>query len=459
MKRKKIIPYPFQKKGVYKIWKFNGLAIIGDPMGLGKTVQACEYARIYKNKRPIVVVCKVSGRSIWEEHFFHILGAHCDILTGRTEDTDRKQQRITIINWDIIHPWERYLKLLGGCSEESLLILDEIHSIKNSSANRTKAIRRVAKHFKFRIGISATLAMTKPDDIWIPCNTIQPTFYPERLLFRFEFCKPKINQWGAWDYSGATHTKKLHKILKKTILIRRKKVTSAPKHRTVIPMECDLTEYKEAEKNFAAWLRKSKTKKERKKIMKAAVLQKHNHLKRLASRLKFEAVQQWIKDFSEDSDESLLLWAYHTNIIRQLQKTCTTKNSVIYDGKVSPKKKEEAVKRFQNKDARFFIGQIRSASESLTLTTARSAAFVELDYNPAIIEQAEDRIWGRLDGTQDLPANIYYLIATNTIEEDLCEIIQSRSEVTKAILDGKKDTTNTLTIHDMLERSIRRRNV
>ena len=125
--------------------------------------------------------------------------------------------------------------------------------------------------------------------------------------------------------------------------------------------------------------------------------------------------------------------------------------SVVVDGSVSGKKRKIAVQIFQkNKSIRLFIGNIKAAGVGITLTAANTLAFVEMDWTPGDHTQAEDRIH-RIG--QKKAAMIYYLIAKNTIEESLCELIQKKAAILSATLDGKK-RINRLDIFNELQKAL-----
>jgi len=80
-------------------------------------------------------------------------------------------------------------------------------------------------------------------------------------------------------------------------------------------------------------------------------------------------------------------------------------------------------------------------------------AFVEIDFVPGIMLQAEDRPH-RIG--QEHIVNISYLIAKDTIEETLCKLLQSKQEVISQVLDGTRSDYD-LEIYDELAKSFRKK--
>ena len=63
--------------------------------------------------------------------------------------------------------------------------------------------------------------------------------------------------------------------------------------------------------------------------------------------------------------------------------------------------------------------------------------------------QASDRVH-RIG--QNETTNIYYLVAENTIEERIANIIQSKASIVGSVLDGKN--AETLDVHSLLLESL-----
>lgn len=110
---------------------------------------------------------------------------------------------------------------------------------------------------------------------------------------------------------------------------------------------------------------------------------------------------------------------------------------VYHNGKLTEKKKNEAVEKFQNDDSiRVFIGNIVSASVGLTLTAADVVLFNNFSFVPAENLQAEDRIH-RLNQTK--PCTVYYQSFNGTYFDKMLEIVHNKEEVIDKIIITEKE--------------------
>jgi SNF2 family DNA or RNA helicase len=99
-------------------------------------------------------------------------------------------------------------------------------------------------------------------------------------------------------------------------------------------------------------------------------------------------------------------------------------------------KRDKAVESFQNSSkTKLFCGNIVAAGTGLTLTAADTLMFGELSYVPAEHAQASDR--HHRIGQVAENVSCHYLIADNTLEEKVCEMLHSKMQTVDQILDGK----------------------
>ena len=110
---------------------------------------------------------------------------------------------------------------------------------------------------------------------------------------------------------------------------------------------------------------------------------------------------------------------------------------VVYNGKMSLKQKDEAIKRFyENPDVMVFLGNIIAAGVGINLVNARYMVFNNIDYVPGNNKQMEDRIWRR---TQKRECHIVYQIFRNTQYEKIWNTVLKKELVIDQIIKKESE--------------------
>ena len=434
--------FPFQEIGVGFIEEKNGRALIADEMGLGKTVQALAWLQLHPELKPVVIIVPASLKLNWmQEANKWMTDRKVSIKSGKTPCYLSSKTDIIVINYDVLSSWVDTLIKIAP----KVLIMDEIHAIKNSTTKRTKAVKKLAKGITHVIGLSGTPIVNRPIEAYNALTIINSAAIPNFKVYTKRFCAAKYNGYG-WDFSGASNTDELHQLLVHAFMIRRKKsevLKDLPdKLKSFVPMELDNDdEYAYAENDFITYLKTTKGASAAERASNAEALAKIEALKQLAVQGKMEQVIDWVDTFL-DSDQKLVLFGVHKFAIDAIMREFGSL-AVKIDGSVSMKDRDTAVQRFQNDpNIRLFVGNIQAAGTGLTLTKAFDLAFMELPWSPKILDQAEDRVYGRVNDLHG--ANIYFLLAAGTIEEKIAKLLDEKRKIIDAVMDGEKTSEKSL---------------
>jgi len=428
---------PFQKAAVKYICN-NKRVIIADEPGLGKTIEALAAAHSL-NAYPIVVVCPASLKLNWKhEAEKWLIGKTASIWDSKNkEKTD-----IIITNYDII------AKLAGDlrAAEPKTVIFDESHYIKNRKSQRANAAKEIAKGVEVVIELTGTPVMNRAEEL---INQLA-------VIGRLE------DMGGAWTilkrYCWSTsRTEEFNQNLRATCFVRREKSTVLKelpkKQRVVMPVSVNLGDYNRKkkqvieyiankmreDKDLMARVEAAKTKEEKKAIVKeyrkiaktlSALLPEIEELKQIAAEAKMPAVIEWIKSFLE-TEKKLVVFAHHQKIVKMLAKEF----GVPYiNQETSLNERQRQVEAFQNDpNVNLIIGTLGTMGVGLTLTAATDVLIVELGWNAAQVDQAEDRIH-RIG--QEGSVTAWYIVAEGTIETELMEMIEQKRALATEITEG-----------------------
>lgn len=193
------------------------------------------------------------------------------------------------------------------------------------------------------------------------------------------------------------------------------------------------SEYAKAEKDFIEYLKEYKGNEAALRAKNAECITQINTLKQVAVKGKLSQVIKWIQDFLE-TDQKLVVFAVHHFVIDKLMETFP-KISVKFDGRDNMKEKDEAQNKFQTDPSiRLFIGSIRAGGVAIDLFAASNVAFVELPWTPGEVDQASDRCH-RIGQTEQV--TVHYLLATDTVEDKIVQLLDSKRKVISNVIDGQ----------------------
>ena len=453
--------FPYQQECVNEIDWFLGRSLLAAEPGLGKTLMSLSWLMLHPEALPAVVVCPASVKFVWEREALNFFRMKSRVLEGMTpDDAMGKRSPLLIVNYDILTAWLPWLRK----HRPKTIIIDECQycanlrvrrNRKNQKIQRTWSVKKLCKGRPYVLALSGTPLMNKPIELFNILNILCPGVFNSRREYIEEYCDPTWTPWGV-KYTGATNTKQLHDLLIDTCMVRRRKVDVLKdlpeKLRSVVPVPLsDPSEYRRASDDFLSWLRVQDPRRA-KSASRAEALTKVGYMLRLAARLKMDAVADWINVFLRGSDEKLVVFAVHKDVIAELLERIKAK-TVVIDGSVTGRARERLVDQFQNDGkTRVMIGNIQAAGTGITLTAASTVLLIELTGRPGDLVQAEDRC--HRIGTRST-VWCHYMVAKGTIEERMCEIVQRKQRVLSSVLDGGPND-NDLDVYDELLEELRR---
>lgn len=443
--------YPYQKEGIQQIQKFGGRVLLADEMGLGKTIQTLHWIRKHK-KTPALVVCPASLKWNWRQEILKMGGKPIILEGTRAKTIHRKTNRdIIIINYDILDAWADKIKAI----RPKAIVLDEAHYVKNASAQRSKAAWKICQKTPHVLCLTGTPLTSRLSELWNVLRMCVPDLFPSYPQYAKRYCNRRLKVYRGrrhWDDSGAKNVRELHKTLKSHCMIRRLKkdvLHELPeKIQQVIPIQITKNkEYQAFVEEFQSWVKRNKGEILTRKRTQA--LTHMGELRRLIARLKLPQIYEHI-DIALQNTDKILVFAVHQKIVQAIHQRYKRLSVCLY-GKTPMQDRPRIVTAFQtNKRIRLFVGNVQAAGVGLNLTKAGLVIFAEADYLPATMTQATDRAH-RIG--QKKSVLVQYLVATNTIEEKMYELLKKKQRVIGNVLDDGK-TSHDLDIKSELLRTV-----
>lgn len=381
---------PYQAEAIE--WARNREAVLfGDEMRLGKTIQALGFINCHPMTETVLVVCPDTAKINWKREMQKWL------ISTFIEKT--------VINYDRLHELD-YSKKYDVC------ILDEGHYIKNEETIRAQFCLRIKADR--RLALDGTPILSRPIELWPILRYLYPAKFPteKRGAYSIRYCNGHVankeikRRDGStfikkvWDERGASNLVDLERNLRQHIMIRRLRRDVwqyLPPRRELVELPTDSLPQPlwgalmEANQRFD-FIAKKYEKGVAEMIdalnvawSQMAVLRHDVGMEKARMSIDF------VKDAVEGSGK-VVLFAWHHDVIDYLAANLEAYNPQILHGGMNGNKKQKALDTFKNDStARVFIGQILTAGVAISLASASHEIFVEQDWTPGIMDQAESR--------------------------------------------------------------------
>lgn len=298
--------------------------------------------------------------------------------------------------------------------------------VKNISSCAAALGRAVKK----RIATTATPISNRVRDLWGQLDTVEPNAWGNATAWQNRYCDRHPGAYGGYDTSGESNREELNKRLENVAHILDYRVTHAqlpPKRRQSVYVAP--SDQVQESAGFAKELQDAQ------KRGPTAVLEVK--LAMAASR-KRKAVLGLVEDHVYSKQKVILFTARRRDcdelgqLVRGVQAVKDTKATVwASHGDDSTARRQEIVDEFMaHPGPCVLVATGHSFGESLNLQDADALMFVQLPYTPEKLRQWEGRVARH---GQKRPVTIYFIIAENTVDEHIAQIIISKLPSVEAI--------------------------
>lgn len=441
--------------------------LLGDEQGLGKTKEVIDIAVNLKNTckfKHCLIICGVNGLKYnWAKE----VGIHSNekawILGTRKNKIGTIQDRYEdLLNLDSIDAYflitnvetirannsekkgrktirDFYLaKKIQQLIEQGvigLVAFDEIHKCKDPDSLQGQALLKIKP--ELGIAMSGTLLMNSPLDLYVPLAWLgfeQHSFW----AFKNHYCL--LGGFGNKQVVGYKNTSELRNLVDRVMLRRKKEevLDLPPKINMVEYVEMDRTQrsiYNEvasAIKNEVDKIRLSPD--PLSQLLRLRQVTGHPAIvttKKVKS-AKLERLKELLEDL-KTSNEKAIIFSNWTSVIDPLYQELAEYNPAIITGDIKDREAEKN-KFMQDPSCRVILGTIGAMGTGYTLTAASTVIFMDSPWNQGNKDQAVDR--AHRIGTKQR-VNVITLVAKDSIDEKIEELVYSKGRMSDLIIDGK----------------------
>lgn len=428
--------------------KYGLNGVLADEMGLGKTVQTIVCllsAQPESHPETSLIVCPPSVLSAWEEDCLKFTSV-IDFRVKRYVGPGRAKVLIDFRHYDaLLTTYTTVLRDVENLSKVvwDYIILDEAQKIKNHETATARACKRlVAKH---KLALTGTPIENRLSELWSLYDFLMPSYLGSATNFKSKFEIPIMK---AGNQAAVEALKKKISPFK----LRRLKSQVESELPEKIPLDryCELTpEQVQLYKSYAA---SERDRIDRlpgnvvkidtsiltailrlKQICCHPALVKKDHEAIYHRSGKLEAFVEILEEIS-DGGEKALVFSQFTEMLQILRRVLEDlKLAYLYlDGSTPVVQRKELKEQFQIGGAPFFLISLRAGGLGMTLTEANCVVHYDRWWNPAVEDQATDRVH-RIG--QKKAVKVFRIHTLGTIEERLGELLVKKKNLFDTVIE------------------------
>lgn len=474
---------PFQPDGVDFLIK-NKSALLGDEMGLGKSVQTIIALKVLFSKGEITsccIVCKKSMLRDWRNSFWdwapelkvitiegnkeerkilwstsaHIYITNYDILQKDLDETIQiKNLEVTEIGHEMNCPnnnckkefyipykfhytinrcpfceYKFYYPFTGDIAKTffDVIVFDEIQETKNPSAKKTKAARTL--YSKYKWALTGTPLENKIEDLITICETIKPKLFTDTNMSSYQEIidtyKPIFKRRRKQDVlKDLAPIESNYEWLELSSSQRRKYDVAEREGKIDLQGKGDTVTVQ----HIFALISKLK--------------QICNFDPESGESCKLEYLKEKLEELTTQGDKALVFSQFPNKTLDLILPLLAEFKPLYYHGQLSNDEREKIVKKFQdekNIENKVMLLSLKSGNSGITLTQANYVFHFDLWWNPAISAQATARTH-RIG--QEKTVFETMLLTEDTIEKRIFDILESKKNLFNIIVDDLSDTDN-----------------
>ena len=446
-------------------------ACLADDMGLGKTIQTLVLTQRdwqTNGKRPVLLVCPTSVVNNWQKEAARftpglpVLVHHgAGRKRGAAFEKEAGRHAIVVSSYGLLQRDVKFLREVPW----SGIVLDEAQNIKNPETRQARAARLLEADY--RIALTGTPVENNVGDLWSIMEFLNPGFLGSQSEFKRNFFVPIQAER---DPSAAERLKRVTgPFILRRLKTDRSIISDLPEKLEKLEMKvfCSLT--KEQGSLYAAVLKETEETLESAEGIqrRGLVLGTLSKLKQvcnhpaqflgdnsgIAARSgKLSRLTEMLEEVVEVGDRALVFsqFAEMGHILRRHVQETFGREAPFLHGGVPKRQRDRMVERFQDEGdgPQIFILSLKAGGTGLNLTSANHVFHFDRWWNPAVENQATDRVF-RIGQARNV--QVHKFICAGTLEEKIDGMIERKKEVAEKVIGADEGWLTALSNDDLRE--------
>ena len=458
---------PYQKMGyswLVQNIKYNFGCILADDMGLGKTIQVLTTILHFKEQNPYdnepsLIIVPPTLLSNWENEikkFTPTLSYY--IYHGSNRTFPLEEYDIILTSYGVIR-----LDLdMFSDKKWFICVIDEAQNIKNPNTQQTKAIKKVPAINK--IALTGTPIENKLTDYWSIFDFVNKGYLSSLDNF-------KANYVFRIERLEEESTLEKFKTITKPFVLRRLKTYDNIKDelpdKIVNDIYCSMTKkqillYNAIMEGIFEDL-EGKTGIERRGIilniitgLKQACNHPAQYLRSDNPKINESGKMELLITLLENilyADEKVIIFTQYAKMGEIIQKLVSKKlktDVLFLHGSLTQEKRTEVISTFQeDENHKILVATLKTGGVGLNLTAAQNVIHYDLWWNPAIENQATDRVH-RIGQEKDVM--VYRFITKGTLEEVIDEMSKNKLNLAEKAISNDETFITEMSDDELKEK-------
>lgn len=313
---------------------------------------------------------------------------------------------------------DMFKKTLFAPKGNGQIFVDEAHRFSNPMSKRSMLLYELVKSFSFRCFMSGTPLLNRPIELYGVLSSEAPEVINHKSWFdygryfcggRQKFVTPKKR---VWDFSGASNLDELGVALKDYMIRFDINELDLPA-KTVEYIVAGSAPHIGSLESIV----RENYEKDEDQFLKLTPDKHVMAYRKAIGKEKISFTVDFVKSVLADTNDSVILFAYHKEVITALTTFLAANNPIVIDGSVDPARRLALVDKFQmTPSLRLIIANYVAGGIGFNITKANRVIFSEYDWVPAVNEQAEGRAY-RFGQKQRVL--VQYIVLEDTLDKQV----------------------------------------